>query len=174
VDITERRRAEESLRLKESELTEGQRLAGIGSWQWDSSTNEVVWSNELYRIAGLDPSSPEAAASNHPHLYPPEHWERITGCAQEAMRSGTPYELDVEMFANGRRRWVTARGEVMRDTDGRITGLRGTVQDITARKRAEEMLSDQNRRLLEAQKPSALGWRGNCTTTSANDWRCCR
>jgi PAS domain S-box-containing protein len=152
VDITERKLAEESLRRKESELTEAQRLAGIGSWQWDSGTNEVVWSDELYRIAGLAPGSPEAAAGNHPHLYSPEHWERITGCAQKAMQSGAPYELDVEMLSNGGRRWVTARGEAMRDADGRIVGLRGTVQDITARKRAEDMLSDQSRRLLEAQE----------------------
>jgi PAS domain S-box-containing protein len=152
VDITERKWAEESLRRKESELTEAQRLAGIGSWQWDSSTNEVVWSDELYRIAGLAPRSSAAAASNHPHLYPPEDWERIERCAAEAMRSGTPYQLDVEMFSNGERRWVTARGEAMRDADGRITGLRGTVQDITARKRAEEMLSNQSHRLLEAQE----------------------
>src|SRR4051812_12786233 len=152
VDITERRLAEESLRRKDSELTEAQRLAGIGSWQWDSSTNEVVWSDELYRIAGLTPRSPAAEAGNHPHLYPPEHWERIARCADEAMRSGTPYELDVEMLSSGGRRWVTARGEAMRDADGRITGLRGTVQDITARKRTEEMLSNHSRRLLEAQE----------------------
>jgi PAS domain S-box-containing protein len=152
VDITERRRVEESLRRKESELTEAQRLGGIGSWQWDSSTNEVVWSDELYRIAGLPPGASAAAADNHPHLYPPEHWERIQRCAEEAMRSGTPYELDVEMFSNGGRRWMTARGEAMRDADGRITGLRGTVQDITARKRTEEMLASQSRRLFDAQE----------------------
>jgi PAS domain S-box-containing protein len=152
VDITEGRQAEESLRRKQSELTEAQRLAAIGSWQWDSSTDEVVWSDELYRIAGLEPRSSAAAASNHPHMYSPEHWERITCCAEEAMRSGRPYELDVEMFSNGGRRWVTARGEAMRNPDGRITGLRGTVQDITARKRAEEMLSGQSRRLIEAQE----------------------
>ena len=68
------------------------------------------------------------------------------------MRSGTPYKLDVEMFSDGGRRWVTARGEAMRDEHGRITGLRGTVQDITARKRAEEILSSQSRRLVEAQE----------------------
>jgi PAS domain S-box-containing protein len=152
VDITERRRAEESLRWKERELAEAQRLAAIGSWKWNSSTNEVVWSDELYRIAGLEPRSSAAAAGNHPQLYPPEHWARITRCAEEAMRSGTPYELDVEMFSNGGRRWVTARGEAIRDVDGRITGLRGTVQDITARKRAEELLSNQSGRLLEAQE----------------------
>jgi len=152
VDITERRQAEESLRRKQSELTEAQRLAAIGSWQWDASTNDVVWSDELYRIAGLAPGSSAAAAGNHPHLYPPEHWDRIARCADEAMRSGRPYELDVEMFSNGGRRWVTARGEAIRDANGRITGLRGTVQDITAHKRAEEMLSNQSRRLIEAQE----------------------
>ena len=68
------------------------------------------------------------------------------------MRAGTPYELDVEMLSNGGLRWVTARGEAMRDADGRITGLRGTVQDITARKRAEGILSDQSRALVEAQE----------------------
>jgi PAS domain S-box-containing protein len=152
IDITERRQAEELLRRKQSELTEAQRLAGIGSWQWDSSTNDVVWSDELYRIAGLEPHSSAAAAGNHPHLYPMEHWERIARCAEQAIRSGTPYELEVEMFSNGGRRWVTARGEAMRDANGRITGLRGTVQDVTAHKRAEEMLSNQSRLLIEAQE----------------------
>jgi PAS domain S-box-containing protein len=126
-------------RRKESELTEAQRLAGIGSWQWNSSMNEVVWSGELYRIAGLEAGSSAAAADNHPQLYPPEHWERIARCADDAMRCGTPYELDIEMFSNGERRWVTARGEAVRDADGRITGLRGTLQDITARQRTNAL-----------------------------------
>ena len=57
VDITERKQAEESLRRKEMELTEAQRLAGVGSWQWDPDSDTVVWSEELYRIAGRDPES---------------------------------------------------------------------------------------------------------------------
>jgi PAS domain S-box-containing protein len=127
VDITERKEAEESLRRKESELVEAQRLAAIGSWQWNAATDEVIWSDELYRIAGLEPGSPTALGSNHPHLYPPEHWERIRRCA-------------VEMISGGSRRSDTARGEAQRDADGRITGLRGTVQDITERKHREASL----------------------------------
>ena len=162
-DITERKRAEESLRRKESELTEAQRLAAIGSWQWDLNTDDIVWSKELFRIAGLEPGSAAALdVSSHPQLYPPEDWDRIRRCADEAVRSGTPYELDVEMFtSNGSRRWVTARGEAQRDTDGRISGLRGTVQDITERKQAQQALSDSEERLrlaAEAGHMFAYTW----------------
>ena len=58
VDITERKDIEESLRRKEKELKEAQRLAGVGSWQWDPDTDTVVWSEELYRVAGRDPRLP--------------------------------------------------------------------------------------------------------------------
>ncbi len=153
VDITERREAAESLRRKESELAEAQRLAAIGSWQWNAATDEVLWSDELFRIAGLPPGSPDALGDNHKYLYPPEHWERIARCADEAMRSGTPYELDVEMISGGSRRWVTARGEVQRDADGRIVGLRGTVQDITERKQREQSL-ELFRNLIERSNDS--------------------
>ena len=153
VDITERKQAEESLRRKETELREAQRLAALGSWQWDRDTDEVVWSDELFRIAGLEPGSPAALSRNHPQLYPPEHWERIRRCADEALRSGTPYELDVEMFSNGSRKWITARGEAQRDADGRVSGLRGTVQDITQRKQREQSF-DLFRNLLDRSNDS--------------------
>jgi PAS domain S-box-containing protein len=57
-DITERKRLEETLRQKGTDLEEAQRLARIGSWQWDPGTDTVIWSDELYRIAGRDPNGP--------------------------------------------------------------------------------------------------------------------
>ncbi len=162
-DITERKQAEESLRRKESELTEAQRLAAIGSWQWDRNTNETVWSKELFRIAGLEPGATAALdASNHPQLYPPEDWDRIRRCADETLRCGTPYEIDVEMITgSGSRRWITARGEAQRDAGGRIAGIRGTVQDITERKQAQQALSESEERLrlaAEAGDMFAYTW----------------
>jgi len=161
-DVTARKQAEESLRRKESELTEAQRLAAIGSWRWDLSTNETVWSKELFRIAGLEPGSMLALdATHHPQLYPPEDWERIRRSADEAIRCGTPYELDVEMLSSGSRKWITARGEAQRDADGRISGLRGTVQDITERKQAQQALSESEERLrlaAEAGHMFAYTW----------------
>src|SRR5687768_5189539 len=153
VDITERKHAEESLRRKEMELKESQRLAGVGGWQWDPDTDTVVWSEELYRIAGRDPILPAVNYKEHSQLYTPESWDRLRAAVETALHTGAPYELDLEMVcADGTHRWVTARGEAQRDAAGQIVRLRGTVQDITERKRAEEALSSVNGRLIEAQE----------------------
>src|SRR5688572_16817672 len=153
VDITERKNAEESLRAKERELKEAQRLAGVGSWQWDPDTDTVVWSEELYRIAGRDPSLPAVSYKEHSELYTRESWDRLRGAVETALHTGAPYELALEMVrADSTHRWVTARGEAQRDSSGHVARLRGTVQDITERKRAEEALSSVNGRLIEAQE----------------------
>ncbi|HEY2457679.1 MAG TPA: PAS domain S-box protein [Candidatus Acidoferrum sp.] len=134
-----RTRAEEALRLRDAELAEAQRLARLGSWQWYPETDTVTWSEELYRIAGLDPNLPAVSYREHPKLFTAESWERLRGAVEEALRTGTPYELDVEMVrADGTKLWVIARGEAQRDSTGRIVQLRGTVQDIAERKQAEE------------------------------------
>jgi PAS domain S-box-containing protein len=151
--ISERKDAEESLRRKEMELKEAQRLAGVGSWQWHRDMDMVVWSEELYRITGRDPGLPAVNYREHGQLYTRESWERLQRAVETALRSGTPYELVLEMLcADGRRKWVMGRGEAQRDSDGRITGLRGTVQDITERQLAEQALSSMNGRLIEAQE----------------------
>jgi PAS domain S-box-containing protein len=141
-DTAERRQTEDPLRRKELELNEAQRLAGVGSWQWDKATNSVVWSRELYRILGLDPGSRALTFSDRPELFAPECREQVARAVDTAIRFGMPYELDVRMLhSDGSWRWVTARGEEVRDAHGAVVGLRGTLQDITERKQREEALS---------------------------------
>ena len=159
-DVTEFRRAEaernaaeESLRRKERELQEAQRLAGVGSWQWHPETDRVMWSEELYRIAGRDPRLPAVSYKEHSLLYTPESWHRLQSAVEAALQTGAPYDLVLEMVrADGTHRWVRARGEAQRYATGHIARLRGTVQDITDRKLAEEALSSMNGRLIEAQE----------------------
>src|SRR5262245_25310904 len=147
VDVTERKRAEEELHRRDAELAESQRLASVGSWHWDPETDTVTWSTELYRLAGLAPHLPAVSYKEHARLYSPESWERLQNAVEEALRHGTPYELDLEMMRiDGGRLWVVARGEVQRDTSGRIVNLRGTVQDFTERKQIEHALRESEER----------------------------
>lgn len=152
-DVTARKQTEEALHRREAELAEAQRLARVGSWQWDPDSDTVTWSDELYRISGRDPKLPAVSYKDHPKLYTAESWYRLRRAVEEALRNGTPYELDVEMVRpDGRTRWVIARGEAHRDTTGRIAQLHGTVQDITERRGAEEALRHMSGRLITAHE----------------------
>jgi PAS domain S-box-containing protein len=135
------------------ELSEAQRLAQLGSWHWDSKADLVSWSEQLFRIVGRDPSSPAPCYKELRPLYTPESWEQLERAVEKALRTGTPYELDLEMVRPDKTtRWVCTRGEAERDAMGRITQLRGTVQDITERKQAEEKLRELGRRLTHAHE----------------------
>jgi PAS domain S-box-containing protein len=153
VDITGRREAERALRENERALSEAQRLAGLGSWEWDPATDTVKWSDELYRLAGRDPAGPAVSYADHPGLYTPESWARLRTAVEETLRTGRPFTLDLEMvLPDGRTRWLLARGEGLRDGEGRVVRMRGTVHDITERRKWEQSLSALGRRLIELQE----------------------
>ena len=111
VDVTERKQAEEARLQKEAELKKTQQLAKVGAWQWDAEKGTVTWSEELYRIAGLDPNQPPPSYEEHSKLYTAETWKREQSAVQEALRTGAPYELDLEMVRpDGSTRWLIAQG----------------------------------------------------------------
>ncbi len=147
-DITEQKRMEnmlresgESLRKREALLNESQRLGQIGSWDWDAVRDSIWWSDEYYRIYGLDPGIPTPNYTEHLKAYTPESAERLDAVVKRAMETGEPYALDLELAQpTASARWILARGEAKRDPGGGITGLRGTAQNITERKASEEAL----------------------------------
>lgn len=144
-DITERRLSESVLRQREAELNESQRVAHIGSWDWDAVTDTIWWSDEYYHIYNHDPRQPTPNYAEHLKVYTAESAGRLDAAVKRAMETGEPYEVDLEL-ANPTvtARWIVARGEAKRDAGGRIRGLRGTAQDITDRKRAEEEIRKLN------------------------------
>src|ERR1019366_8841298 len=139
IDITEGKQASEALRRSEANLREAQGVAHLGSWYRDLRTDTMTCSEELYRIWGLDPKLPFPALRGQDRFYTPESFRRLSAAVQVALRTGTGYELDLELVrADGADVWVTTRGEVVRDAAGDIVGLHGTLQDVTRRKRAED------------------------------------
>ena len=148
IDLSERRQAEEKLRLQEAELREAQRVAHVGSWNWDPATDRMTGSPELFRIYGLDPDRqafPPFKAQDG-SLYPHESWARLQEAAEGTLRTGIGYYLDLPALRHGTPIWVTIRSEPVRDATGDIVGLRGTVQDITDIKQAQEALQEADRR----------------------------
>jgi PAS domain S-box-containing protein len=140
-DVTDRVRAEEALHERRQELSEAQRIAKVGSWEWDPATDTVTWTAELFRIMGRDPALPAANYEEHPRLYTPASWALLKSAVDRALQDGTPYELELQMIrSDGQLVWTNARGEVLRDERGKIIKLRGTLQDIAERKRAEAAL----------------------------------
>jgi PAS domain S-box-containing protein len=157
IDITGRRETEQALRENERALAEAQRLAGLGSWEWDPATDTVKWSQELYRLAGRDPAGAAVSYSEHPNLYTPESWARLQAAVGDALATGRPYTLDLQMvLPDGATKWVLARGEALRNADGRVLVLRGTVQDISERRSWEQSLAALGRRLIELQEAERI------------------
>ena len=143
-DIAELDGARRALLRSEASLKETLRIAEIGHWRWFLHSDTHAWSPAVYRIFGRDESLPPARVPEVARYYTPESWSRLSEALEQTLSKGTPYEIDAEVVRDdGERRWVMIRGEVTRDASGRIDGLRGMLQDITARRRAENALRER-------------------------------
>ncbi|MFA6570283.1 MAG: PAS domain S-box protein [Bacteroidota bacterium] len=138
-DITERKQAETDLKKNEKNLKEAQRLGRLGSWDWDAITDTINWSEEYYSIYGFDPAKSPPGYEEHLKAYTTESAARLDAAVKINLQTGEPFEIDLELAcSDGPTRWITARSESIFNDKGQVTGLRGTAQDITDRKRVEE------------------------------------
>src|SRR6201981_1072246 len=158
-DITERKLAEEerealSRDLQESKawLEEAQRVAHLGYWVWDLQTNQLIWSDETYRIFGLSPQEGLVDLDKVREMIHPDDRETVFRTAEEAARSGVRADCEHRLFRpNGEMRVVHSLADLKRDASGRPHKMFGTTQDITERKRAEEELQLLYRDLQESE-----------------------
>ncbi len=134
-------RAEAALRESRARLEEAQRLARVGSWEWEAETDTPTWSKELCAILEVDPTKPVPKLSEQHKLYTAESMQRMNSAVAMAMQTGTPYEIELERVReDNTRRWLLAHGECWFDEKQCLRGLRGTALDITERKQSEAAL----------------------------------
>jgi signal transduction histidine kinase/ActR/RegA family two-component response regulator/PAS domain-containing protein len=134
-----------------SAMREAQRLAHLGAWERDLAGDTITVSDEFLRIFGLPARfSMPAFHELDGTLYTHESWLALDTALLEARTTGAGFALDLEgrRGGAGERIWLSVRGEAVRDRRGVLKGLRGTVQDITGRKRGEAWQAGQ-RRVLE-------------------------
>jgi diguanylate cyclase (GGDEF)-like protein/PAS domain S-box-containing protein len=143
-DTTERREAEAAVRRSEASLTESQRIAHLGTWEWDVGTDEVWWSEETFRIYGFRPGEVKPALGRLLGVVHPDDRERLQQAIQDALAGSRPYDLEHRIVRpDGAVRWVHRRAEVVRGAGGQALRMIGTVHDITERKVLEKRLQHQ-------------------------------
>jgi PAS domain S-box-containing protein len=141
VDVTERVRAEEERRRSDTLLREMERIAHIGSWEWNLETGALWWSDELYAVYGVDPGSGPLSFERFAELVHPDDRERVQRMVAEALREGEAFAFDHRIVRpDGTVRSLHGRGRVFRDEGGRPVRLVGSGQDITERAQVEAAL----------------------------------
>jgi PAS domain S-box-containing protein len=139
-DVSERMRAEEDLRASRAQLLEAQRIARVGSWRHVPADGTVEWSEETGRIFGLDPADPGPTYEEFRSLVCPEDRDRFTAFLRRLKGGGEGEELEFRMRRpDGTVRHVAARGEAERDDEGRTVSVFGTVQDVTERRKGQDL-----------------------------------
>lgn len=142
LDITDRKRAEEALRLRESDLARAQAAAHLGSWRWDVKADQVTWSEELYRIFGVDPATFAPSNATVNELIHPDDRAKHMELALLALTGQKilPFECRI-IRPGGEERVVVASGfEAEFNSEGSPLLLFGTILDITERKMMDEAL----------------------------------
>ena len=143
----ERNLVEDSLQKSEASLANAQRIARLGNWEWNIVTNELRWSDEIYRIFGLSPQEFGATYEAFLNSVHPDDREFVKKSVNNALYEKMPYSIDHRIvLPNGTERIVHEQAEVVFDNTGKAIQMKGTVQDVTERKRAEEEI----RRLFTA------------------------
>jgi PAS domain S-box-containing protein len=145
LDVSERRRAQTALVESEERLRIALDAGRMGTWEWDMPAGTMRWSESLERIHGLEPGAFAGTFEHFQDDMHPEDRTRVLREIERAVHGEREFVLDYRIVrpSDGAVRWLTLRGRVLREDDGRPRGMVGVCADITERKHAERSLSVQ-------------------------------
>jgi PAS domain S-box-containing protein len=138
--LAERATADERTARAVKSLNEAQALAHVGSWTWDIAADRVVWSDELYRIYGIEPGSIEVDFEAYLERVHPDDRVPVREQVGRAYVDREPFAFEHRLVhPDGTVRWTLSRGHVVTDDGGEPVRMVGTAQDVTERKRLDEL-----------------------------------
>ena len=142
-DITARKRLEEQLRKDQRLFMDSQRIAQLGSWEWDIVANVLRWSDETYRIFGVSPETFTPTSDGFLGMVHPHDLKAVTEAIDKAVCEGAPYSIEHRIIRpDGEERIIHEQGEFFCDDEGRPVRTVGTAWDVTERRRAEQVLRE--------------------------------
>jgi PAS domain S-box-containing protein len=139
-DITERKRAQEQLVQTAGLLERTQEISKTGGWEYDVATARLTWTDEVYRIYGIERTSDPPEVATTIAAYDQESAPIISAAFERLVAEGEPYDLELGLVrADGRRIWARTIGRPVFE-GGRVVRVNGAIADITERKEAEQEL----------------------------------
>jgi PAS domain S-box-containing protein len=156
-DVTERKEQEHRLLESEARLEEAQALAHIGSWQYDPATTRMTWSANLFRIYGMDPEQGEPTLAGLYELVHPSDLNELMSAGQRTRDTLEPFDVTHRIRVPSGELYVRSLGRAVKDADGNLVELVGSVQDVTEAKLAELALKRSEGFLNDAQRLAQLG-----------------
>lgn len=149
IDVTARVNAQRA-------MDEAQNLASVGSWEWDVQTGKIAWSDELYRIFGLEKGAFEPTLESLTRYVHPEDASRMKAARDRAMEAGEAYTSDYRICRpDGGVREVHTRGRPVTDDSGEVVRITGTLQDVTEVNQTARELAHMNAELLQLNELNA-------------------
>jgi PAS domain S-box-containing protein len=150
IDSTERRNSEEKMLRNQRLLQQAERIASLGSWETDLKTDVTIWSDELFRIFGLEPSGTAPTLEQRLAVVHPDDLENVLAKMKDIVDEKREFDLEFRcILPNGNIRIIHSQGTVIKNHLGEPEKLIGVVHDITSQKQAEEKLRQQEATMLE-------------------------
>src|SRR6185312_4053125 len=130
-------------------LSEAQSIAHVGSWEWDISQDEIIWSDETYKIFGRTKTNEKVSLDDYlTYVTPEEERQKLMSSIMEAISEKRPYTLQHRIINKaGITRWILSKGRIIAEENSKVTKLAGIVFDITDLKKTEEELQKSQAQL---------------------------
>lgn len=147
-EIEERQQVETALRTSRERLVLAQQVGKMGTCEWNIKTGELLWTEEMEVLFGLEPGSFEGGYEHWLKRVHPDDQSHANAAAQCTAIDGSDFNTEFRIIrADGEMRWVTARAQVFYDSSGNPDRLIGVNMDITDAKEAEQALQQHSKRL---------------------------